>query len=57
MSTSKKKHPLDKGAPLLRFGYYILDLMQAPFDWLFWLIEKPKSRLWHRLYKTRRANQ
>jgi hypothetical protein len=56
MSPPKKKQQASS-TPLLRLGYYVLDLAQAPFDWLFWLIEKPKCRLWHRLHKTGRANR
>jgi hypothetical protein len=49
MSKQKRKHTSAQSTRLLRWGYYILDLVQSPFDWLFWLIEKPKARIWQRL--------
>jgi hypothetical protein len=57
MMKPKIKRAAVKRAPLLRLGYYILDLVQSPFDWLFWLIEKPKSRLWQRLYNRGRIDR
>jgi hypothetical protein len=53
MSTRKRKHTSADSASiateLLRVSYYMLDTLQTPFDWVFWLIERPKTRIWNEL--------
>jgi hypothetical protein len=53
MSTAKKKRAPSKSPPLitelLRLTYNVLDALQTPFDWVFWLIDRPKTRIWREL--------